>query len=254
MFTARLKLLGLLTVFVATAACAGGPAPGQSYVSAVLNDASRNTASEALRNFNRHTDNAVRPGDLVRVRFTLAPELDTEQRVLPSGEISLPYIGLVQAADKSMGDLTDDLREKYSSQLRQPDLTVTVVEYARDLPAPRVFVLGAVNRPGAYEIDSPVTIFEALALAGGEDERARKNAVAVLSREGDELIATIYESKKILLAGDPAPAALGYLKPGDIVFVPQTGLSAAAETSRQIQQLIGFSGYSGSFGVRLREF
>jgi polysaccharide export outer membrane protein len=110
-----------------------------------------------------------------------------------------------------------------------------------------------VRDAGAFEIDAPITFIEALALAGGLDEGAKSNALAVIRVEGDEFVASLYQSKSILAAKADQPATIGFLLPGDIVFVPQTGLSSAAEVSRQVQDLIGFSGYSGSFGYRFRE-
>jgi len=250
-----LRSLCVVLVVCFLQACATPYETGARQSLASFDGASRATAIEALSSYNLTTDSAaLRPGDLVKVKFTLAPELDTEQRVLPSGQIALPYIGLVAVHGKSISVLTDELIKAYAAHLNRPDLTVTVLDYARPLPAPRIYVVGAVQDAGAFEIDTPVTFLEALALAGGMDERAKRNALAVIRIEGDELIATIYQSKRILSgSSDQGVQTIGYLMPGDIVYVPQSGLSSAAEISRQVQQLIGFSGYSGSFGYRFRD-
>lgn len=243
--TAILALSGLI-------GCASNDGAGAAVT---FDGKSQIAARNAVADFNlTSAGGALRPGDQVRVAFTLVPELNTEQRVLPSGQISLPYVGLIDVNGKSIGELTQELKTAYAAHLREPDLAITVIDYGRPLPAPRIYVLGAVRDAGAFEIDTPITFLEAVALAGGMDERAKRNALAVIRAEDGELVATIYQANRLLTLAAKEPTAIGYLMPGDIVYVPQTGLSAAAEVSRQVQDLIGFSGYNGSFGYRFRDF
>lgn len=244
----------IVVAFLIAAACSTPTPTGSQRALGVVDEDSQKSVRHALATYNiNQSTGALRPGDLVRVKFTLAPELDTDQRVLPSGRLSLPYIGLIDVNIKDIESLTEELRDAYAAHLNQPDLSVTVLEYARPLPVPKIYVVGAVRQAGAFEIDAPITFIEALALAGGPDERADRNALAVIRVDNGEFVASFFQSKTILTAKSEHPAMIGFLMPGDIVFVPQTGLSSAAEISRQVQQLIGFSGYSGSFGYRFRE-
>ncbi len=252
--TLSVAFFGLM-MSMAVAGCSTSAPLSDRQSLGLVDTASRETAKQALASYNIDASvGALRPGDLVRVKFTLAPELDTEQRVLPSGRLSLPYIGLLEVYGKSIETITKELRTAYAAHLNQPDISVTILEYARPLPSPKIYVVGAVNDAGAFDIDAPITFIEALALAGGLDRGAKRDSLAVIRLEDGEFVASLYQSKSILLGQTDRPLKIGYLMPGDIVFVPPSRLSSASEISQQVQQLIGFSGYSGNFGFRFREF
>ncbi len=68
--------------------------------------------------------------DVIQVKFIDLPDLSVEQNVKPDGRISLPYINQVEAAGKTVSDLTDELRQKYKAYLRNPEVYVVVPEYS----------------------------------------------------------------------------------------------------------------------------
>ena len=68
----------------------------------------------------------------IAVKFVDVPELNEEQEVLPDGTIVLPYIGQVSVVDKTIGELTQELKQRYGRILRDPELYVTIPNfYAR---------------------------------------------------------------------------------------------------------------------------
>ncbi|MCA1945719.1 MAG: polysaccharide biosynthesis/export family protein, partial [Desulfovibrio sp.] len=68
--------------------------------------------------------------DLVQVKFVDLPELNEEQNVTPNGYIYLPYIGGVQVAGRTVEDVTQEIRGRFSSILRTPEIYITVPEFS----------------------------------------------------------------------------------------------------------------------------
>lgn len=158
----------------------------------------------------------LREGDVLRVTFPGAPNLDTQpQPIRRDGKITLPLIGEVNAVGMTPTELEKDLIKRYSTQLVSKEVTVTVVSSAYV-----VYVTGAVLRPGKIASDHPISALEAIMEAGGFDYgRANLKAVTVIRHEGGE-------TKKYELNLKTALKATGknepfYLKPADIVYVPE---------------------------------
>ncbi len=243
----RIALLAL-----ALSGCAASQVPTAG-VTPVASDTDRSTIRRALADHNLNPSaGALRPGDLVQVKFVFAPELNIEQRVMSSGHLSLPLVGLVEVTGKGADTILSDLKGLYAQQLQRPDLTFSVLEYGTPLPTPRVYVMGAVREGGAFPVDDPITFLEALALAGGRTELAHNEAVAII-RIRDEQIETEVTSVSRLLGGEKkaGPTRLSYILPGDIVFVPQSRLATAAQISLQLQDLFAVNGISGNASYRL---
>lgn len=84
-------------------------------------------------------------------------------RINSSGEISVPLVGREEAAGKTVAELEDQIAADLSRYLINPQVSVSVVEY-RSQP---VSVLGAVNKPGVYQMEGPRTLAQMIAVAGG---------------------------------------------------------------------------------------
>lgn len=65
----------------------------------------------------------------ISVKFVHTPELNETQRVQPDGKISLPYLGEVYVVNKTVRELTSELRERYKIILRNPEIYVVVPEF-----------------------------------------------------------------------------------------------------------------------------
>jgi len=82
-------------------------------------------------------------GDVVRITFPAAPELNQSQKIGTDGSLSLPLVGQVHAAGKTPGALQAELSNLYKSQLQDSETVVSVE--SRAIP---VVVSGAVQKPG----------------------------------------------------------------------------------------------------------
>ena len=87
----------------------------------------------------------IQRGDELAIRFALNPELDSDSLVLPDGRISLQLVGDLYAEGLTPAELTERLRNAYSTELRDPDIAVNVKSMAA-----RIFVGGHIERPGEY--------------------------------------------------------------------------------------------------------
>src|SRR5271166_5851627 len=108
------------------------------------------------------TPNYLNPGDVVKISFPAAPELNQSQKIGTDGTLSLPLIGEVHAAGKSPGELQSELANLYKPQLQDNEVLVTLE--TRALP---VVVSGAVQKPGKIVFERPATVLEAIMEAGG---------------------------------------------------------------------------------------
>ncbi|HTX22399.1 MAG TPA: polysaccharide biosynthesis/export family protein [Candidatus Aquilonibacter sp.] len=156
----------------------------------------------------------LRDGDTVSVSFPGSPSLNTTQLIRRDGKIVMPLIGEVDAAGKTPEDLQNDLIKLYAPQMSTKQIIVTVQSSSF-----QVYVTGAVLRPGPVTVDHPISALEAIMQAGGFDlSQANLKAVVVVRQEKDRTVRYTLNLKKVLQGTQGEPF---YLKPSDIVFVPQ---------------------------------
>lgn len=125
----------------------------------------------------------VGPSDLLSVSIFQVEDLDREIRVNNGGQISLPLIGTVDAAGRTVNELESHIAAQYAARyLQDPQVTVFVKEFA----SLRVTVGGAVEKPGIYPLTSRLTLLQALALAEGLSENASLRNVVVFRNAGGE--------------------------------------------------------------------
>src|SRR5438552_15645745 len=104
-------------------------------------------------------------GDVVKLTFSAAPELNQAQKIRVDGKLSLPLIGEVDAAGKTVGQLQSDLIQLYKPQLKTPEVTVSL-----EGSITTVTVSGAVAKPARITFERPTTVFQAIMQAGGPSE------------------------------------------------------------------------------------
>jgi protein involved in polysaccharide export with SLBB domain len=152
-------------------------------------------------------------GDVVKVSFPAAPELNQSIKIGPDGKLSLPLIGEVNAAGKSVGQLQVELARLYKPQLQDSEVVVTL-----DTRAVPVVVSGAVQKPGKIIFERPATVLEAIMEAGGFTPMADLKNVSVIRIVKGEHESQIIDLRP-LLKGRPTPAM--YCSGGDVIYVPE---------------------------------
>lgn len=151
--------------------------------------------------------------DVLEVVVWREPELTRVVPVRPDGKISLPLVGEVEAAGKTPGELQGQLSTALKEYVRDASVAVLV----REINGPRFYVLGEVVRPGGFALRGPVTVVQAIALAGGRGEFAGDEVVWLRQRpEGKPQRLSL--SFGDLVQGEAAGAH--WLRSGDVLYVP----------------------------------
>lgn len=114
--------------------------------------------------------------DIIGVRVWREPDLSGPVMVRPDGKISLPLVGEIQAAGETPESLAKLITEGLSKTMTKPEVFVSV----QQVNSKRYYVSGEVNKPGVYSLVTPVTVLEALSLAGGLREFANQKKIVVV--------------------------------------------------------------------------
>lgn len=163
----------------------------------------------------------IAPGDTLDIKFTNHPELnELNMPVRPDGRISLTFAPDIKAAGLTPAQFREQLIQKYSSQIKKPDMTVII----RNFSDQKVFVDGEVQVPGLVELKGPTTVMRAIAMARGARESARLSNVIVIRKdfEGKPMAANL-DLRQVINGSDMSQDIR--LMPYDIVYVPKSNIA-----------------------------
>ena len=90
----------------------------------------------------------------------------------------MPLIGDIEATGRTPIELRDIITGALKEYVTNPTVTVIVVETM----AATAYVIGEVNHPGAINLQVPVTVIQALALAGGLKDFANTRNIRILRK------------------------------------------------------------------------
>lgn len=158
----------------------------------------------------------VGPLDVLNITVFKVEDLTKTVQVSESGSFAFPLVGEVKAAGRTVSEIEKDLAAKLGGNyLRNPQVTVLVKEYNSH----RITVDGAVNKPGVFPMQGPMSLLQSIAMAGGMQEMAEGTILVFRRMDGKTAVAKFsvadLRSQK---ASDPD------LQAGDIVTVPSSDL------------------------------
>lgn len=160
--------------------------------------------------------------DVLAISVWREPELSRTARVRPDGKISLPLIGEVKASGLPARTLQAEIAKELEAYIQKPEVTVSIQE----ANSHRFSILGEVQRPGSYMLAKPMTVLDAIAMAGGFREFAKVKKIFVLRRVPTRANGmVVYEEVKIYVnykevINGEHPEQNVELEPGDTVVVP----------------------------------
>lgn len=161
--------------------------------------------------FHSTPGNSLAIGDVLRFSYVGAPEFNQVQKIRPDGQVSLPTVGNVKAAGRSVNSLQASLTSLYGPHLNDPTVFIAV-----EKPAALVYVSGEVNAPGKFELDRPLSAFAAVMEAGGFSKLANPKQVFVIRNQNGKETRYPLNLNDTLSGYETQPF---YLRPNDVVYV-----------------------------------
>jgi polysaccharide export outer membrane protein len=158
----------------------------------------------------------IGPNDLLSVSVFQVPDLDRDVRVNNAGQVSLPLVGVVAAAGRTVDELQADIAARYGgSFLQNPQVSVFIKEFASQ----RVTVEGAVKKSGIFPMTtSSLSLLQAVALAEGLSDTANSRNVFVFRNVGDKRMVARFDLKAIQEGRADDPRIQGE----DVIVVDQS--------------------------------
>jgi polysaccharide biosynthesis/export protein len=158
--------------------------------------------------------------DVVAIRFTFSPEYDQVVTVQPDGFIAFRGAKAIFAEGLTLGELEAAVRQCYAITLRDPEIAIELKDFER----PYFVAGGEVGRRGKYELRSPTTVTQAIAIAGGFTERAWHSNVILFRRANSQIVESRLFNVKAMLRSRKLDEDIE-LRPGDMLYVPQNRTS-----------------------------
>ena len=204
-------LLFLVSIFV-----------GCSHVSVANSSAkdalSNQEVTDALAQVRSSQSYVLQPGDLVDIRVYMEDNMDRVLRISGNGTVTFPLVGNIKIAGHSLEQAEQNLANRLTEYLRQPQVSMLVKEYGNKT----VYVLGQVSKPGSIQIppEKQLTVLEAITSVGGFTDVANASKVRVLRMENGKQKNIDVDVTQITKQGNKSLDIA--LQPGDVVFVPQS--------------------------------
>jgi polysaccharide biosynthesis/export protein len=152
----------------------------------------------------------IGPEDVLEVQVWERKDLNQTVFVRPDGRTSLPLVGEIMVAGKTVQELQDHLAKVYDKT--SPNAIVTVI--VREIKSRPVYFVGGFGRPGPMQLTRELSLMQAISIIGGVAPGGDAEKGYLL--RGDKRIAVDFN--KLLQKGDLSQNT--QLEPGDTVVVP----------------------------------
>lgn len=156
----------------------------------------------------------IQPNDVLQIFVWKEPNLSGKVLVRPDGRISFPLIQDMQAAGLNPGQLKQRIEQGLKEYVDIPNVTVIV----EAIQSYRVFVTGKVAKSGAIQNEKPISVLQALSLAGGFTDFANTAEIVVIRNAGEESTLYRFNYPEVIKGKNFSQNML--LKSGDVVLVP----------------------------------
>ena len=174
-----------------------------------------NPSAAAPRDAAAASDYIIGSDDVLAINVWKEPDLSRMVPVRPDGKITLPLIGDISASGNTPKQLQANIEQDLAKYISKPAVTVIVQE----AKSHKFNIVGEVQRPGSYLLTNPMTVLDAIALAGGFRDWAKVKSIYVL-RNGANGSRTklAFNYKKVIKGHDNEQNI--QLQTGDTVVVP----------------------------------
>ena len=161
----------------------------------------------------------IAPMDTLAIKVFKMPDLSGDYEVDLTGQISMPLIGSTSATDVTTAELDQRLTQKLGEKyLENPDVSVAIKSSSRR----SVTVDGAVNKSGSFPVNGPMTLMQAVALAGGTGPEANARRVAIFRQIGGKRQAAAFDLTSVRRGEMEDPPVYA----GDIIVIDGSSIKA----------------------------
>lgn len=156
----------------------------------------------------------IGPADVLRIDVWEEPKLSLSAPVRTDGKLSVTLLNDVQAAGLTPTELKEELTKRFSQYIENPTVSVVVEE----INSLKIFIVGNVRRPGVFDVKREVNILQAISMAGGFTEWAKKRKIKIFRKHGgvEKVIKVNYNK---IISGKHPELNIP-LQPGDSIVVP----------------------------------
>jgi polysaccharide export outer membrane protein len=159
-------------------------------------------------------DTTLEIGDTFDVKVYGEADLSGTYRVSVEGTISMPLAGVIKVQGLDQEQAAKRIKERLADGiLRDPQVIVTI----KELASKKIYIIGQVSKPGTFSYTPLMNVLEAITGAGGFTPLAAKNDTTVTRAEGGQKTIVKVPVEEI----GEGKAKNFYLKPGDIINVPE---------------------------------
>ena len=160
-------------------------------------------------------DYKIAPSDVLEITIYGEEGLTRNQLVVrPDGKVSFPLIGDVEVGGMTTAQVKEVVEAKVRTYIPEAMAAVSVMQ----LGSLQYYVVGKVAKPGMYNVSKPLTVLQALALAGGPVVFAKEDSISILRNHGQETVRLPFNYEEIKKGKHLEQNIL--LERGDVVVVP----------------------------------
>ncbi|MFO1493726.1 MAG: polysaccharide biosynthesis/export family protein [Lysobacterales bacterium] len=174
----------------------------------------------------------IGPMDVIEISVYQLEELSRSVRVNSKGMISLPLLGPLQAAGKTVPELESEITERLAKDfLQEPQVTL----YVREYTSQRITVEGAVKSPGIYPLSGKTSLLQAIVIAGGVTEFANPRGIIIFRVIEGKKMAAVFDLRDIRGGNAEDPQVYG----DDLIVIDESGTKSAFRSFLQSMPVIG---------------
>ena len=159
-------------------------------------------------------DYLIGPGDVLDISVWKDEALTRSCVVRPDGAISFPLIGDIQATGKTPSQLKAEMAGKLDRYAPGVTLSLEV----KQINSLIIYVIGRVNTPGRFIMNSNINVLQAIAAAAGLNPFAKRNKIKVYRQGKNETIIFHFQYDEVI-EGNRLEQNIR-LQRGDVVVVP----------------------------------
>ena len=212
-----MKLNALQALFLGVVFAIGGTFHGRAQEAAQGATATKPASQEDMGASSKAHDEKYVIGndDVLNISVWKEPDLTKAVPVRSDGKISLPLVGELQATGKTPLQLENDITEKLKNFITAPEVNVIV----QQVNSRKFNVLGEVSHPGSFALTASTTVMDAIAIAGGFRDFAKKSGVYILRKGPDGKETRLNFNYKSFIKGKNSDQNIR-IEPNDTIIVP----------------------------------